>query len=299
MTLLRSYLFPLLQVVGFVGVTVCSLWYGGWYSQGQKEYIEYVNTLDITNKPKVIEATFWNVVNHNYMEFSKPVPYIGLVLILGCFGTLGGFSNQYKINKDNELDSKLREEKENHSETQRNYYEAIGYIIRLIFVSTNDDYGDDCRVTLYRHTNDGFFKKIYRHASHTRFEHNGRLLIPENEGIVGAAWLNNGVAILSINHKFGSKRYKDQLEKGLKEHGAESPQCTTRMPTKCYFAMAIRDSDRNKMAVIALESTSYDAFSREKLEKIIQQENSDLAKYIIHKGKLDEVLNPDAGAENA
>ena len=62
--------------------------------------------------------------------------------------------------------------------------------------------------------------------------------------------------------------------------------------------MAIRGLDKTKMAVIVLESTEPGKFSRERLEKIISQENGDIAKYILHKGKLDEILNPDGDLEN-
>jgi len=295
---IRAYIFPLLQVVSLIGISICSLWFSSWYSKGENEYIKFANISIQNNSTPVTKATFWNVIDHNYNDFKKPVPYTGIVLIIAFFGTLGGFRNQYKINLYDKLESSYREEKLNHGETQKNYYEAIGYIIRLIFVSTNGDYGNNCRVTIYRHTNDSHFKRIYRHASQTRYEHGGRLLIPDNEGVVGAAWLNDGIAFISIKHKFGSDRYKIQLNKELQEHGSNSPITLTSMPTKNYFAMAIRDLSKNKMAVIVLESTSHNTFDRVALEKIIQQENSDIAKYIIHKGKLDEILNPDGGTGN-
>lgn len=296
--ILKAYAYPTMQVIGVVGISLCSLWFSSWYSQGQKDYIAVYNSNQANANSHIKTATFWDVTTHNITSLNKPVPYTALSLFVGLIGGFGGFRNQYKINLYDDLDAKHREEKTNHGETQRNYYEAIGYIIHSIFVSTNDNYDRNCRITIYRHTNDNHFKRIYRHASQTRFEHGGRLRIPDNEGIVGAAWLNDGIAHISINAGVHTQGYQQQLEKELVQHGAQIPTAETRMPTRDYFAMAIRGSDRTKMAVIVLESTEPDTFSRERLESIIAQENSEIAKYIIHKGKLYEILNPDGDSEH-
>ncbi|ENK2082239.1 hypothetical protein AB3A37_004093 [Vibrio alginolyticus] len=302
---IKSYTFPILQLIGVVGISICSLWYSGWYGQGERDYVTYWNS-NLSPKAKPITtASFWDVTQHNAFEFSKPVPYTAFSIIIGLFGGLGSLRNQHKMNSLSELNKQydvvngqLRSEKNDHAETQKNYYEAIGYIIRSIFVSTDDDFDKNCRVTIYRHTNDSQLKRIYRHAGQTRFEHGGRLKIPDNEGVVGAAWLNDGIAHISIDTKFGTQTYRQQLEKELKQHGAVSSNLKTRMPTRDYFAMAVRGDDRTKVAVIVLESTEPNTFKRERLETIISQENGDIAKYIIHKGKLDEILNPDGDLEH-
>lgn len=296
--ILRAYAFPTFQLIGVIGIAVCSLWFSGWYSQGEKDYISSFNSNLSNQKGRISTASFWEITSHNALSFNKPVPYTALTLLLGLIGGLGGFRNQNKVNKYDELEKKYRAEKRNHGETQRNYYEAIGYIIQSIFVSTDDKYDRTCRVTIYRHTNDNHLQRIFRHAAQTRFEHGGRLRIPDNEGIVGAAWLNDGIAHISLQHGFSTQSYKQQLEKELTLHGAALPSSKTRMPTRDYFAMAVRGSDKTKMAVIVLESTEPDTLSRERLEGIIYRENGDIAKYILHKGKLDEILNPDGDLEN-
>lgn len=296
--ILKAYTFPVFQIVGVVGISLSSLWYSGWYNKGEKAYIAIYNANETTKSNHINSASFWDVAGHNLLSFDSPVPYTGLSLLLGLVGGFGGFRNQYKINKYDDLETLYREEKSNHGDTQQNYYEAISYIIHSIFVSTNDNYDRNSRVTIYRHTNDNQLKRIYRHASQTRFEHGGRLKIPDNEGIVGAAWLNDGIAHISIDSGFGTQTYQQQLERELNQHGAQIPSETTRMPTRDYFAMAIRGLDRTKMAVVVLENTEPNIFRRERLENIISQENSEIAKYIIHKGKLDEILNPDGGSNN-
>jgi len=296
---LRAYAFPTFQLIGVIGISVCSLWFSGWYSQGEKDYVSSYNSNQSNPQNHISTASFWDVSSDNLFSLSKPVPYTALTLVIGLIGGFGGFRNQSKINKYDDLEAKYRLEKANHGETQRNYYEAIGYIIQSIFVSTDDNYDRNCRVTIYRHTNDNHLQKIFRHAAQSRFEHGGRFRIPDNEGIVGAAWLNDGIAHISLQHGFETQSYNQQLERELTQHGAALPSSRTRMPTKNYFAMAIRGSDRTKMAVIVLESTEPNTFSRERLEGIISRENGDIAKYILHKGKLDEILNPDGDLDNA
>lgn len=295
---LRAYTFPVLQLVGVIGLSICSLWFSGWYSQGEKEYVSSYNSELDSAQSHINSATFWDVTSHNLFVWDKPVPYTAISIVIGLIGGFGGFRNQEKINKYDALEAKYRLEKNQHGETQRNYYEAIGYIIQSIFVSTDDSYDKSCRVTIYRHTNDNHLQRIFRHAAQSRFEYGGRLRIPDNEGIVGAAWLNDGIAHISLQHGFKTQSYTQQLEKELLQHGATLPTSQTRMPTRDYFAMAVRGADKTKMAVIVLESTEPDTFCRQRLESIISRENGDIAKYILHKGKLDEILNPDGDLDN-
>lgn len=295
---LNAYGFPTIQLVGFVGITICSLWFGSWYSQGKMDYIKSINSTLTAKATPISTATFWDVTHENKFEFTKPVPYTALSIILGIIGGLGSFRGQSKVNLFNALENDYRAEKLSHGETQQNYHRAIGYIIHSIFVSTNDNFNRNTRVTIYRHTNDGFFKRIYRSAGQSRFEHGGRVTIPDNEGVVGAAWLNDGIAHITLQHGFNTQSYTQQMQKDLRDHGAIPVACHTNMPTKEYFAMAIRAADRTKMAIVVLESTEVNAFSRDTLEPLISQENSEIAKYIIHKGKLDEIFNPDGGLNN-
>lgn len=294
---LRAYAFPTFQLIGIIGITVCSLWFSGWYSQGKDDYISNFNSGKSNQQHHIKTASFWDVTSNNLLSFRNPVPYTALTLVVVFIGGFGGFRNQSKINKYDDLEVKYRLEKINHGETQRNYFEAIGYIIQSIFVSTDDSYDKNCRLTIYRHTNDNHLQRIFRHAPQSRYESAGRLRIPDNEGIVGAAWLNDGVAHISLQPGFGTVSYKQQLERELIQHGASLPSSITRMPTREYFAMAVRSKDKTKMAVIVLESTVPDTFCRKRLEEIISRENGDIAKYIIHKGKLDEILNPDGDLE--
>jgi hypothetical protein len=297
--ILNAYGFPTIQLIGFVGITICSLWFGSWYSQGEKDYVSSFNASQKNVSTHIKSATFWDVTLGNKTEFGKPVPYTVLSILIGVFGGLGSFRGQWKVNSYNQLESNYRDEKSAHGETQQNYHRAIGYIIQSIFVTTNKSFNNDARITIYRHTNDGFLKRIYRHAPQSRYEHGGRVSIPDNEGVVGAAWQNEGIAHLTLTHGFKTQAYIQQMEKYVREHGAIPVSCNTNMPTKEYFTMAIRATDRTKMAVIVLESTSTGAFSREALEPLISQENQDIAQYIIHKSKLDEIFNPDGGSDNA
>ncbi|WP_373401973.1 hypothetical protein, partial [Klebsiella pneumoniae] len=66
-------------------------------------------------------------------------------------------------------------------------------------------------------------QRIFRHAGQTRFEGGGRIRIPDNEGVVGAAWLNDGVAHITLQHGFKTQAYNQQLERELTPHGAILP----------------------------------------------------------------------------
>lgn len=297
---LRAY-FPLIcQLVGGLGITLSSLAFSVWYDEGEKDYRTTINSLSSNQENFIITAPFWDVISHNKYSFSKPVPYVALSLVFALLGGIGGLKNQYKINKYDKLELNHRTEKSDHGETKKNYNEAIGHIIQSIFVSRHEIYNNTCRLTIYRHTNDGHFQKIFRHTVISRFE-GGRLRIPDSEGIVGAAWLNDGVAHITLQHRFDTQSYRSQLEKELLVHGAKLPSCNTRMPSKDYFAMAVRGVDKRKMAVIVLESTEsgrFDKTFRDMLRNLVVKENGDLAKYILHKGKLDEILNPMGDLEN-
>lgn len=293
---IRAYIFPSFQIVGVIGIAFCSLWFSGWYGQAEESYISSFNA---ENENHINNVSVLDVTLDSALSFSEPIPYIALSLIMGLIGGFGGFYNQSKINQYDDLEAKYRQEKSEHGDTQKNYFEAIGYIIKSIFVSTDDRFDESCRVTIYRHTNDSHLQRIFRHASQSRFETGGRLRIPDTEGIVGAAWHNDGVAHISLAHNFGTKAYELQLEKELATHGAILPSSRTRMKTKDYFAMAVRNFDGKKMAVIVLESTITSKFETDRLKSIIFRENGDLAKYILHKGKLDEILNPDGDLDNA
>jgi hypothetical protein len=296
--ILQAYGFQTIQLIAFVGLTICSLWFGSWYVQGEKDYISTFNSSQINTTTHIKSATFWSVISENTIDLGKPVLYTGLSILIGLVGGFGSFRGQWKVNSYNQLESDYREEKSAHGETQGNYHRAIGYIIQSIFVTTNSSFNNDSRITIYRHTNDGFLKRIYRHAPISRYEHGGRVSIPDNEGVVGAAWQNEGVAHLELPHGFNTQAYTQQMERYVREHGAIPVSCNTNMPTKEYFSMAIRDTDRTKIAVIVLESTNIGVFSREALEPLISQENMEIAQYIIHKSKLDEIFNPDGGSDN-
>lgn len=295
---LKAYLSPFLQLVSVAGIAICSLWFSVWYIQGEQEYLTSLNKVHPQSSQPLKSASFWDVTLFNALKFNKPVPYTAFFIVLGFIGGTGAFRNQHKINAYDSLDAELRREKSNHEDTLKNYNSAIEYIIHSMFVSTDDKFNRFCRITIYRHTNDGYLKKVYRHAEQSRFEDGGRLRIPDREGVVGAAWLNEGVAHISIDENFGTKAYKTKLENELRLHGAEVPTITSRMPVRDYFAMAVRGEDRKKLAIIVLESTEPNHFSEEKLRDIISRENGEIAKYIVHKGTLDEILNPDGGSDN-
>jgi len=305
---LKAYTFPTMQLIGAILITISTLWYGTWYPSGEKSYISEYNKQHKSIKNQISAATFFDISNQYKFDMGKPVSYTLLSFIIILIGGLGVFKNQHKINLyDNLLDSKkklddsYRVEKDRHSETLKNYDSSIDYILQSIFISEESSIDINCRLSIYRMTKDNYFKRFYRYAEQVRYKNGGRIKLPKDEGIIAATWLNGGTFEFSSTNSHNTKAFNTELHKKIRNCGSKplTEGTGTNMPSVEYFAKAIDGNDGNYIAIVVVESTEKQTLNMEVLSDIISSSENEIKKYITHKQKLDEILNPVTGETNA
>jgi len=296
----RLTLSILAKIAGSIGITVCSILIPEWLPTAKAEFTANCRSVEAC-KPRPQALPFLlQVSKHHIFDLISPVPYTALSLLFVIASIICDTRGSISKRRYNQLDQDLREEKDRHGETRLNYNQAIEYILLFVFQSSAAAWWDDsCRVTIYRHTGDGHLKRIYRLAEKSMYQHGGRIKIPDDEGVVGAAWRNAGKCYVGINRPPGTPRFNTDLRKALAPDGSRVPSCTTlRMPAREFFAIAICNSSREKIAIIVVESTNHGTIAPIDIENIISREGSQIARFIQHKGKLDETLNPDSKERN-
>jgi hypothetical protein len=300
--LLKRYGQTVIKFVGTVGVAALSIWYGAWFPDAQQSFKDKCNKivgckLEGTPRPSFREVTW-----HHATDFRTPVPYAFIAL---SFAALSIWNDVQDSDLKERLDAmsstntsiraELANEKEEHIETRKEYNEAIEYILKYMFCTNSGEwYKPSCRVTIYRHTGDGQLKRIFRHAAQSIYETAGRIKIPDNEGAVGAAWLNEGYFTWSNTSNPNSNVSRNDLEKQLRPHGAKLPSCELTMPAREYLALAIRNPNGKKIAIVVVESTEPGKINENFIRSTIDAENHQISKQITIKSTLDEILNPDS-----
>lgn len=288
------------KIAGSVGVAICSVLIPEWLPNAKAEFTSHCKSVDRCELSSQGLPFLLQVTKHHLLDLSSPVPYTAASLL--CVGASIICDARGSISKRRfqQLEQDLRDEKNQHGETRYNYNQSIEYILQYVFRSSAASWWDDsCRVTIYRHTGDGYLKRIYRLAEKSMYQHGGRIKIPDDEGVVGAAWRNAGKCYVGIDRPPGTARFNTDLRKALAPDGSRVPSCTTlTMPACEFFAIAIRNSSREKIAIIVVESTKRGTIVPVDIENIISTEASQIARFIQHKGRLDETLNPDSEENN-
>ncbi|MCX5944152.1 MAG: hypothetical protein NTZ53_02340 [Cyanobacteria bacterium] len=289
-----------IKIAGTAGVAACSIWFGAWFPDAQQLFKLKCNEnpsckIKEDQKPSFLEVT----LNHA-PDYRAPVPYLLITLALAVISVMIDVRDcvlrkrfDTITNEKNGLVEDLASEKENHVETMKEYNGAIEYILKYMFCATNW-WAASCRITIYRHTGDRQLKRIFRHAGQTRYESCGRIKIPENEGAVGAAWLNDGFFKWNNHSNPKTQTYLDDLKKNLQIYSAEMPKCDLTMPSREYVALAVRSLSGQKIAIVVIESTEPGTINETDIQFTINGENHQIVKQITNKSKLDEILNPDS-----
>lgn len=289
-----------IKIIGTAGLAACSLWFGAWFPDAQQLFKLKCNEnssckIKEDQKPSFLEVT----INHA-LDYRAPVPYALFTLALAVTSVIidvrdSDLRKRFDTitNEKNGLVEDLASEKENHVETMKEYNGAIEYILKYMFCTTNW-WAASCRVTIYRHTGDRQLQRIFRYAGQTRYESCGRIKIPENEGAVGAAWLNDGFFKWNNHSNPKTQTYLDDLKKNLQTYGAEMPKCDLTMPSREYVALAVRNLSGQKIAIVVVESTEPETINKADIQATINGENHQIAKQITNKSSLDKILNPDS-----
>jgi hypothetical protein len=275
----------------------CSIWYGAWYPDAQVNLHEQLKLKD----PQAKKPDFWNV-SFSDINKSSPVVYTGVALILGLFSGFGFMVSVSRLTELEERENEFKEEQENHTETQRYYYDALKDHLVNFFCTQVSNFDDTCRASVYRHdANAKLFRMVFRYCKITRFADKGRVSLPENEGVVGATFLNGEFVYVSdLPSSLSSKTYSRDINKKLENYGTTIQDFTLsrlKMQSRCYFGYAIRDViSGEKFAILIIESTNQNQFDPpDTIVNLLSGQHTQIAKYVRHIAHIDSKLNPYGG----
>ena len=94
---IRAYGFPVCNLVSVIGITVCSLWFSGWFGNAEKDYVKEFNSNEKDSTKHIKSASVAKVTSYNIVKFTTPIPYTAISLTLGVIGGFGSLRNQHKI----------------------------------------------------------------------------------------------------------------------------------------------------------------------------------------------------------
>ena len=282
--LFKNLFFPIVMLVSGLVVAVSGLFIGTWLS-------EKVAPLENLSGVKDYAAILWKHIFH----LSTPVPYFVFSVLVSFLGSIEVLFNRYAYGENAKLQSNLRNETQDHGESQRNYFDSLSEALRYMLTGEHIGFDETCRVTIYRLQNNSteFLKRIFRFSNHNAYDAEGRFQIPISEGLVGVAWRNHG--IVDYEYVGEPDGAAEHLRAFLTEHGGKVPECALSMPSKCFVIRAIEDLDsRRRIAVVVFESTQNGKLQPENIDKLFAREGMPLCRLVKHRGALDGKLNPDA-----
>lgn len=283
--LVKSFFFPVAVILSSLSLAISGLSIGIWLP-------EKVNALP--EAPGIVEH-FKIVLNHS-TDFTSPSPYFVFSLVLMLAGSLEVFTNRYWYGEYGSLQKRLRDETQNHGESQKNYFDSLGEALRYMLAGDSVGFDKSCRVTIYRlqKNSTGFLKRIFRYSEHRAYMDNGRFSIPASEGLVGLAWNNHGKVTFEYT-KFG-KAADQELQSFLKANGGTAPTCSLSMPSSSFVIRAVEDLDsRQRIAIVVFESVKKDVLREGAIDALLDREGKALSRLIKHLGALDGKFNPDKG----
>lgn len=289
----RARLVALVQLGSAVTVCVGSIWFGAWYPDAQAEMHARMKK----SAPAIPKPSFW-VVTKTGWNVESPVPYTIAGLLFSVVAGIGVLITAARVEELEKIASDFQVEQEAHAETQRYYLQSLHEHLRSYFCNKIPNFDDSCRASIYRHDIDAnAVRMVFRYAEVTRYNHKGRVSIPDSEGVVGAVMENTGsVYINKLPAKNNVKKYARIMNKLLEPHGTVIEEATLqrlKMPARCYYGFAIRDiQTTTKFAVLVLESTNEDHFDPERVREALDADGPVSAQYVRHVTRLDSVLNP-------
>jgi|GEM_PF-6648476 len=286
-----------IQLLSALMLGGCSIWYGAWYPDAQASLHDQLKL----KNPEEKKPDFWKVSFHD-IDKSSPVIYTGLALILGLFSGAGIMVSASRLSELEQRESEFNDEQEAHAVTQQYYYESLRDHLEHFFCNQLSNFDDTCRASVYRHdANANRFRMVFRYSKILRFAKEGRVTLPENEGVLGATFLNGDYLYISdLPSNLSSKQYSKDINKKLDVYGTNIQDSTLsrlRMPSRCYFGYAIKDNNsREKFAILIVESTNQNHFDPpESIVNLLNGQQAQIASYVSHIARLDSKLNPYGG----
>ena len=282
-----------LQLVSALVAGGGSIWYGAWFQDAQLQLHEQLRI----SAPQAQKPSFWAVTMAGW-TWESPVPYTFGSLLLGVIAGVGVYVTAARVQDLEKMAGDFQSEQEAHAETQRHYHLSLHEHLQQYFCHKIPNFDDSCRASIYRHDpGANAVRMVFRHSAVTRYDHKGRVSIPDSEGIVGAVLLNKDDAYVNkLPVRTNVQRYAKAVNKLLLPYGTSILEATLqrlRMPSRCYYAFAIRDvNSMKKVAVLVLESLNEDHFDPVEVRKVLEAQGLMAAQYVRHITRLDSVLNP-------
>jgi len=289
----RARLVASIQLGSAALVCIGSIWAGAWFPDAQSDLHAKLKT---TNQAAA-KPSFWAVTKSGW-QFDSPVPYTVLGIILSVIAGAGVLVTVSRVAELEKIAGNFEIEQEAHAVTQRHYLQSLHEHLKSYFCSRIPNFDDSCRASIYRHDADSnVVRMVFRYCAKTRWNHKGRVSIPDNEGVIGAVMENAGnVYISKLSAKTNVTKYARSTNKNLEPHGTTILEGTLqqlRMPSRSYYGFAIREIQTStKFAVLILESTNEDHFDPEKVREALDVHSPVSAQYVRHITRLDSILNP-------
>jgi hypothetical protein len=286
-----------LQILSVIGLAVCSIWYGAWYPDAQSKILEKLKV----DNGNIDKPSFW-VVSSNGFDLVSPVGYTAIFLIISIVGGVGVVVSASRLEYLEKREAEFKQEQEDHGLTQQHYYESLKDHLIDFFCKKIINFDDSCRASVYRHDkNAQVFRMVFRYSNITRFEAKGRVSLPENEGVIGATYLNgDSVYISDLPNKTSTKGYFKETQRKLDSFGvkiSENTLARLNMPSRCYYGHSIRDlSSGEKFAILIVESTNQNHFDDKNTAVLFALNSAKISKYVRHIAHIDSKLNPYGGA---
>jgi len=243
-----------------------------------------------------------DALGENVTNFDTPVPYFWICLLVALLGRVDGFRNRYRLGGfegvEGDLASakvQLRGEAQAHADSKRSYLETLRNALKYLLTSNGIGFDHRCRVTIYRlqGQDDRHLHQIFRHSPTLKFEKDGRIRVPIDEGIVGAAWGNHGVKEFKSDADPSSDDFTSEMDAVLNPEGCESPNAKLSMPSKHYYARAFTDHETGRrVGIVVYECTNIEVLDCAEIDKVLDGEALDVSRMIRHLGVLHGEFNP-------
>lgn len=285
----KAYIVPGVETLSTFGLAVTTVFIGTWTS-GQEltsgqEFSDLINSFAI-----------------NFSNWDTPVPYFLLNLTVSILSRLEGFLNRYRYGQleqkqktITDLEKQLRAETQSHSESKKSYMSTIENALTYRLTTQTTGFDHRCRVTIYKKQEgvENTLRRIFRHSPNRQFEEEGRISVPMDQGVVGAAWNNHGEKEVEINHDPSSEVFRSKMQSELSPQGCSVPNTQLSMPSKHFFAMKFEDHDSgNRIGIVVFESTELDILSLQGMKDVLSADILNISRLIKHLGVLRAEFNP-------
>ena len=143
---LGSYGIPIIETTATLALAVLTLTISFW-----------LRAATIPPDSETPAPSIMHVLLENCINFTTPVPYYAICLVVALIGRIDGFKNRYKLGELDALNERLvgsdherRTEAQAHAESKSNYLETLGSALKYLLTSSSTGFDHRCRVTIYR-----------------------------------------------------------------------------------------------------------------------------------------------------